>query len=202
MALTCLIMVSFLTIGQRLSWMSDVLFTSYEAQNPISCVEISNYHPTYLGKSNEELLSQNFDESTIRDTIANEHGFSSWSKVEEVGKSHINWDFEYAVNHLLAGDLIALKDKIDRQPALLSARSQYGHRASVLNYVGSNGVEFWRQQVPINLVAVTEYLLSTGIDSNQTFFIYGGEYDTKAMISSSAHPYAAGIADNLLALFE
>ena len=73
------------------------------------------------------------------------------------------------------------------------------HRATLLHYVGSNGVEIRRQKVPANLVAITELLLETGSDVNATARVYGGEMTTYSLVATSGHPVRAGLAEELLA---
>ena len=82
-------------------------------------------------------------------------------------------------------------------PYLLSATSSYGHQATLLHYVASNGVEFWRQQVPMNLPAITSYLLSAGANRDATMKVYGGDFDTYALLVSSAHPLAVGVLEEM-----
>ena len=76
-------------------------------------------------------------------------------------------------------------------------RSQYGHRASLLNYAGSNGVEFWRQQVPLNLAEIVIYLLEAGADKNATMKVYGGEFNTFELLTTSIHPLRARIMEEM-----
>ncbi len=62
----------------------------------------------------------------------------------------------------------------------------------LLHYVGSNGVETRRQQVPLNLAEIARVLLERGADVNARARIYGG-CTTLALVSSSAHPREAGV---------
>ena len=41
-------------------------------------------------------------------------------------------------------------------PSLIHRRSSFGHRSTLLHYVGSNGVETYRQRVPMNLAEIAK----------------------------------------------
>jgi hypothetical protein len=79
-------------------------------------------------------------------------------------------------------------------PDLIARRSVYGHRATLLHYTAANGVEIRRQVVPANAAEITATLLDAGADAAATLHAYGGTPDTLAMLRSSAHPQAAGVA--------
>ena len=66
------------------------------------------------------------------------------------------------------------------------------------SYCGNNGVEFWRQQVPLNLKTIILFLLENGANKNATMSVYGGEFDTLSLLTTSAHPINAGILDELV----
>jgi len=55
----------------------------------------------------------------------------------------------------------------------------------------------WRQKVPMNLTTLIEILLEAGADKNATMNVYGGHFTTLELLITSAHPYAAGIVDDL-----
>jgi len=118
----------------------------------ISCIktEISNYHIDYLGKAHL-IEPHKFTLKDCQQTIANEYGFPTWEILHRQTDIEYNYNFETAINLMLIGDFTALKNLITSEPILLTQRSNYGHKATLLHYAGSNGVEFWRQQVPLNL---------------------------------------------------
>jgi len=62
-------------------------------------------------------------------------------------------------------------------------------------------VAFWRQQVPLNLVAITEFLLEAGADRRATMKVYGGAFDTYSLLVTSVHPLAAGILEEMKVVF-
>jgi len=72
-----------------------------------------------------------------------------------VAGSNYKLIIEQAVNYLLSGQKAELQQLLEEFPHLISATSKYGHQATILHYTASNGVEFWRQKVPYNLVEMT-----------------------------------------------
>jgi ankyrin repeat protein len=66
------------------------------------------------------------------------------------------------------------------------------HRAQLLHYVASNGVEGYRQRTPANVLDVARLLLETGSDPNAVAYLYGGACTTMSLLVSSAHPAKAG----------
>jgi len=158
--------------------------------------EISNYHKDYLGK--KELIDpKEFTLEDCQQTIANEYGFPDWLTLAQQTQKPYNLNFEHAVSLLLSGNLTSLTELITDKPQLLQTRSQYGHQATLLNYAGSNGVEFWRQQVPSNLPEITRFLINAGADKSATMKVYGGHYNTYELVVTSAHPEAAGLMEEM-----
>jgi len=185
------------TVKEQLSNFADTLYTAWKARNPICKAQINNWHPDYISQSLEVIFQASFKLEDARLSIAKDCGFLDWEEVEKMGNAPFNLAFEKAVDTLLAGDLDNLKKQIEVQPTLLHTRSTYGHRATLLHYAGSNGVEMWRQKTPYNLPVIVQYLLAEGADKNATMRVYGGEHTTLQMVASSAHPHAAGIIDKL-----
>lgn len=192
---------SFPDIPTHLAALSQRLWEGVQQEHPAIFTEISNYHKDYLGKK-EQINPTSFGLADCQQTIANEYGFPNWEAVQELGNLQYDFRFEQAVNLLLAGEIVELKALIMTHPYLLSATSLYGHRATLLHYVASNGVEFWRQQVPLNLPEIASYLILTGADKEATMKVYGGEFDTYALLVTSAHPKGAGILEAMKRVFE
>jgi len=151
-------------------------------------------------------LSPVSTELTLADaqlTIAREHGFESWPKfalhVKELTKlsSPIS-NFEAAADAIVAGDVTKLTALLDEQPDLVRARSTRGHQATLLHYVGANGVEDYRQKSPANAVDVATVLLKAGAEVDAVARIYG-EDTALGLVATSIHPQRAGVQ---LALME
>jgi ankyrin repeat protein len=107
--------------------------------------------------------------------------------------------FENAVDAVVSGDLALLERLLRADPDLIHARSTRPHRATLLHYVGANGVEEQRQRTPANAIAVATLLLDAGADINARANIYGGS-DTLGLVATSVHPLRAGVQEDLMAL--
>lgn len=186
------------TIKEQLISFADTLFAAWQARNPVCKAQINNWHPDYISKSLDVIFQAPFTVADARLSIAKDCGFLDWEEVEKIGNVPFNLSFEKVIDTLLAGDLSNLKKQIEQQPTLLHTRSQYGHRATLLHYAGSNGLEMWRQKAPYNLPEIVEFLLAAGADKNATMRVYGGEHTTLEMAETSAHPRAAGILEELV----
>lgn len=141
----------------------------------------------------EQLLAEPIALHSARQIVACDHSFDTWSTVEGA----VDSQFETAVDAVTLGDTETLTRLLERAGTLATARSVYGHRATLLHYVAANGVEIRRQVVPSNAPDIARVLLDHGADPHATMPIYGGHYDTLSLMRSSAHPRAAGIAPEL-----
>ncbi len=187
------------SIKDHLTVVAQRMFQGMKEQNEAVWSQVNNYNPLHLGKGKEELRKLSWNLEDAQHTVANEHGFKNWEKIPDIP---YNLLFEQAVNALLKGDLTTLKKLIQKDASLLSARSLYGHKATLLHYCGSNGVELWRQKVPYNLPEIVQYLLDEGADETAKMNVYGGEFTTLQLLQTSAHPKAAGLLDQLVPLFK
>jgi len=86
---------------------------------------------------------------------------------------------------------------LQSRPQLVHVRSARRHRATLLTYVGANGVEDFRQQTPANVVEVAELLLRSGADVNAVADLYGGS-TTLGLAATSVHPARAGVQRALI----
>ena len=167
---------SYSNIPEHLEALAQRMHIGVRESHSFILTEISNYHKDYLGKK-EVINPKEFSIDDCRQTIANEYGFASWTALNQQPNLLYNYDFEKAINFLLDGNLPAIRKVISEKPELLTERSKYGHNATLLNYAGSNGVEFWRQQVPLNLPEIVTYLLEVGADKTAIMKVYGGEFN-------------------------
>jgi hypothetical protein len=156
------------------------------------------WHPKLVARDPEEIMARDCTLDDARDTIAREHGFADWPDVEERGSEPPDTDFEAAIDAVLSGDAAALRSLLERRPSLVHDRSGFGHRATLLHYVGSNGVETHRQVVPRNLAEIARVLLDAGADVNATAGMYGGSSTTIALLTTSDHPARAGVVDEVV----
>lgn len=193
---------AYTNVIDHLEALSARLFEGIQIQHEPLYIELNNYHKAYIGKTYEELKLYKITEADCHDVIAQEHGFENWEPLSRKIKLEYNPSFEHAINLLLAGKSKELKTLLQENPKLASERSPYGHQATLLHYAGSNGVEMWRQKVPLNLAELTNILLEAGADKNATMKVYGGNFTTLELLTTSAHPYQAGVVEELKIILE
>ena len=131
------------------------------------------------------------DEPETAETLAQSGGETA-RNVADLGFPHA---FERAADAVANGDLETLRLLLQERPALATARSSRPHRCTLLNYLGANGFEHWRQRTPPNAVAVIDMLLAAGSDPNAVCYTYRGVpgEHTAGLLSSSGHPREAGL---------
>ena len=149
-------------------------------------------------------LAPSYAEADARAIIAREHFFDTWDAFAAFAAARREprspvARFEAAADAIVAGDLATLTRLLGDDPALVRARSARRHRATLLHYAGSNGVEGFRQRAPKNLVAVATTLLDAGADVNATAQMYGTDDRTLDLAATSIHPVLAGVLEPLLA---
>lgn len=105
--------------------------------------------------------------------------------------------FEAAAKAVVDGDEAALQRLLRDDPGLIRARSMRTHHATLLNYVGANGVE--RQETPANAVRIATILLDAGADIDAVADLYGGT-TTLGLVATSVFPELAGVQEALLTL--
>jgi ankyrin repeat protein len=115
----------------------------------------------------------------------------------KLDQEEINILFERAADAIAFGDLETLRELLDDEPLLVHARSPRPHRATLLNYCGTNGVEDERQRTPANAPAIMQLLLDRGADVNATCNLYGGGATTLGLHLTSIHPVRAGLRTRL-----
>ena len=188
------------TITEHLETLAMKLAEGIKQEELSVVIEINNYNKGYLGKPADYIFNQKLGLDDARTTIAHEYGFKNWNHLELECNKQYNIDFENLVNELLHGNLDSLKSRLASNPDLLFTRSQYNHKATLLHYVGNNGVELWRQVIPSNLLDTTRYLLEAGADVNAKMDVYNGKFRTRELFESSIHPYQVEFRSELLDL--
>lgn len=176
---------------------SRLLFNAFQEGETPPLVCINNNHPDYLGMDTELLKTKKLLEADFLIAILKDHGFD---RMDQVADKEVDPIFENMVELLLDGKVEELKSQLKDHPELIHQSSIFGHKATLLHYSGSNGVEMRRQRVPINLKEVVQILLACGADKNKPMKVYGGLHSTKALMSTSAHPWDAGIDRSILDL--
>ena len=183
---------------------SGVLHAAHAAGDERAVIQIASWHPTLVGAADSEahaklVLSRGFGLDDARLTLAREHGFEDWGKVEQDGRKPFDPAFEACANAVVTGELAGLSAALRVRPELARARSPFAHGATLLHYAGSNGVETWRQMTPANAADVVARLLEAGAERDARMLAHGGALTPLELARSSAHPATAGVRDELLA---
>src|SRR4030095_11282441 len=123
-----------------------------------------------------ELLASPFDLADAKLALARWYSFADWSQLEQwVGAVSVDGSavrrVESAVEAVVSGDALTLERLLRDDPDLVRARSTRVtphdppmHRATLLHYVGANGVEGYRQRTPPNAVEIATMLLRAGAE--------------------------------------
>lgn len=188
-----------LPIRDQLDQQAHRILQAHGAGDSAVVPHITCWHPALVCHSAADIMSSSFTLDDARQTIAREYGFADWHDVETGGANPPDAAFELAVDTLLSGDVERLRGMLASDPSLVQRRSCYGHRATLLHYVGSNGVETYRQRVPLNLAEVTRVLIEAGADVNAVANIYGGSRALGLLVTSD-HPARAGVAAEVAAI--
>jgi ankyrin repeat protein len=106
--------------------------------------------------------------------------------------------FESAVDAVIRGDVVTLAQLLRENPTLINERSALPHRATLLHYIGANGVEDERQITPPNAVEIARMLLDAGAEVDAAAEMYGGGSTTLGLVASSCHPARAGLQRALI----
>ena len=186
-----------LPIRDQLDRQAHRIVEAHSSGDRAVVTHITCWHPTLVCRSADDIMNSNFALDDARQTIAREYGFADWSDVEARGTNPPDPEFELAVDTLLSGDVERLRGLLSSNPSLIHRRSRFGHRSTLLHYVDSNGVETYRQRVPMNLAEITRLLVAAGADVNATANMYGGS-TTLGLLVTSDHPTKAGVTGDVV----
>ena len=189
-----------LPIRKQLALQADRLTEAHHNRDDSVCFQIASWHPDLVGTSDGQILDHVFGIGDGKITIAREYGFKDWDEVESIQDRPSDVDFEMAVDTMLSGNLPSLKEHVRETPGLPTARSQYGHKATLLHYAGTNGVESYRQVVPLNLAEIVDFLIASGADHGSKANIYGGS-TPRELFESSAHSYESKVHRDVVDVF-
>ncbi len=106
--------------------------------------------------------------------------------------------FAQAVEAVTSGDETGLRALLEAQPGLVRERAPFAHQATLLHYIGANGVEV--QRSPANAPAIARILLEAGAEADALAPVYDTRaYDTTLCLTvTSVHPYLAGVQADLV----
>jgi hypothetical protein len=69
-----------------------------------------------------------------------------------------------------------------------------------LHYAAANGVEIYRQVVPLNLAELVALLIDGGADVDAPARAYGADLRPLDLLLTSGHPHEAGVTGDVAAL--
>jgi hypothetical protein len=190
-----------LPIRDQLDRQAHRIMEGHKAGDLAVVTHLTCWHPKLVCHSADEIMASTFTLDDARQTIAREYGFTDWADVEARGANPPDPAFEIAVDTLLSGDVEKLRSLLASDPSLIQRRSSFGHRSTLLHYVGSNGVETYRQRVPLNLAEITRLLIEAGANVNDMANMYGGS-TTLGLLVTSDHPAKAGVTGDVLKVLE
>lgn len=132
-------------------------------------------------------------------TVARAYGFGSADafRVFLEGLAHPGSPvamFETAVERVIDGDIGTLRHSLEAHPQLIYGRSMRLHGATLLHYLGANGVENYRQRSPSNAVAMADLLLSAGAEADAVML----DGTALGLVATSVHPHKAGVQIGLM----
>ena len=111
----------------------------------------------------EELLARALTVADARIAIARDHGYADWAAARAHADVLVDTRFEAAADAVQWGEPAVLRGLLDAHPSLVSARSPFPHRCTLLHHVAANGIEVERQlQSPPNATQVMTLLLDRG----------------------------------------
>ena len=181
----------------------------FHRKHPRFLDETITWRPKFIADSEVRDADLSIDDARL--AIARYYDFLDWSSltahVEAVARDGAVFAFESAVEAVVDGDLGALQDALRRDPALVRSRSSRVccfdppvHRATLLHYIGANGVEAYRQKTPANAIEIARTLLQAGAEPDALADMYGAGCTTMSMLVSSDHPARAGLQAPLIEL--
>lgn len=181
----------------QLRLMAARLSDGHRDRRPGALVELTNWHPWLAARPAQEIWPAALTDQDFLATLAREHGYPDWAGVLADHTNHPSGPFESAVESVLTGELGAVTAALDADPTLVTGRSHWPHRATLLHYLAANGVETHRQRVPTNAPAIAELLLANGAHASARATMYGTSYTALDLMLTSRHPAEAGVADAL-----
>lgn len=148
-------------------------------------------------------LSPDYSVADARSVLVRNHHFENWDQVAAFMDARARTDspvarFEAAADAVVSGDVTTLERLLREHPDLVRARSTRTHHSTLLHYVSTNGVEYFRQKPSPNAVKVAEALLEAGAEVDAMADMYGGSATAFGLAATSLHLWLAGVVDPLM----
>lgn len=160
-------------------------------------MQMASWWPPARGRSLPQLMKAQFGVRDAQLTIAREYRYEDWSSVEVLERLKLSTNFEDALDELMNGQRNNLELILMSQPGLLTERSAFGHQATLLHYIGANGVESHRQVTPLNAPELARLLIRHDAKIEAKARMYVGGQTPFDLASTSAHPRLAVISNEL-----
>lgn len=189
-------------LGDHLHALADRLVEGHASGAEGAAFILTNWHPEFIGVAREEVLGEKVDVPAARLAVAREHGFESWGEAAAEADRLPDPLFEECVDAVVQGNAVLLASRLRESPDLVRMTSHLGHGSTLLHYVAANGVETWRQTVPSNAADITRLLIEAGADPGARASMYGGGQTVGTLLATSAHPAAAGVAEDVAFVLE
>ena len=154
----------------------------------------------------EEILKEPMTDDDARLALAYWYDFRDWAALKDWVEAVNDRGspvsiYETAVEAVINGDAPALERLLREHPDVVRARSTrvtwwappQMHRATLLHYVGANGVEGYREKTPNNAVEIATMLLKAGAEVDALADMYQAKSPTLPMLVSSGIPARAGL---------
>jgi ankyrin repeat protein len=159
-------------------------------------------HPRYRDQPLSAVEPATLGLDDARVVVAHQHAFERWEDLaaftDAARRDGPVERFERAVEAVVSGDVSTLRLLLREHPELARARSTRRHHATLLHYLGANGVEGERQKTPRNAVEVARLLLDAGAEVDALADMYGEQCTTLSMLVSSSPPAEAGLQGELV----
>jgi ankyrin repeat protein len=173
------------------------LFDALQAEEDAAVWRFKWEHPSFRGKLPDDVRAATLSLDDARLVVARSYSFEGWADLKAYAEQVANESpvrrFEDAVEAVVDGDVPKLRTMLEVNPNLIRARSSRRHHATLLHYIGANGVEGSRQRTPPNAVEVAKLLLDAGAEVDALADMYDNKCTTMGMLVSSCHPHNAGL---------
>ncbi|HET8773634.1 MAG TPA: ankyrin repeat domain-containing protein [Thermoanaerobaculia bacterium] len=183
---------------------AEALFAALSAGDDAAAWRFKWEHPRFKGQTVDAVRDATLTLDDARVVIAAEHSFSGWEPLAEFTRAVVDDPrvarFEEAVDAVVTGDAAKLRALLRDGPELVHARSMRRHHATLLHYIGANGVEGYRQHTPPNAVEIARMLLDAGAEADALADLYESKCTTMSILVSSVHPAKAGLQGALAEL--
>src|SRR5437867_2344745 len=145
---------------QEYQQQAQALFDGLRSGDEAAAWRFKWWHPLFRGKPVTEVRTATLDIADAQVVVAHEYMFESWADLvdftDAIRRDGTVEHFEAAVEAVISGDVEALRALLNVNPELVRARSTRRHHATLLHYLGANGVEDGRQTTPMNAVEVAK----------------------------------------------